>query len=216
MEARIQKRGHCQGCGRLQAATAGVLAHHGYKVEYGYFNGTCFGAKKLPLEVSRELLDSNVAKALASADEFEARALRFKNGEADPAHYRKGHSKTGRLVPYAELDEMDRRRARAAAIAHCEAQAHGLRGWVKDMLALADRVHGQPLLEVKVNDQSKVIGVGDTVKVWGREVVVVAIENRRAQGVGPGINGQYVDHVIWQDGDKRHAYPKRYARKVVA
>jgi len=43
--------GTCQACGRKQAVKAnGLLAQHGYTVDYGYFNGTCSGSDYRPLE----------------------------------------------------------------------------------------------------------------------------------------------------------------------
>jgi len=53
--ANIKTAKTCQWCGRLQQAKNGRLAHHGYTKEYGYFNGTCRGARELPFEIDREV-----------------------------------------------------------------------------------------------------------------------------------------------------------------
>lgn len=44
--------GTCQACGRSQAVSRkhGTLAKHGYTTESGYFNGTCSGSDRRPLE----------------------------------------------------------------------------------------------------------------------------------------------------------------------
>lgn len=48
--------GTCQACGRVQAVKAnGLLAKHGYTVDYGYFNGTCSGSDSKPLEQETSL-----------------------------------------------------------------------------------------------------------------------------------------------------------------
>lgn len=219
MKERIQTRGHCQGCGRLQAAGP-KLAHHGYTVEWGYFHGTCYGAKELPLEVSRELLDKNVAGALREADNLEDKALKLEQRELDPVHgkVRDGSDRRGyKLVPYDELSEPMKAKARIELVASCRAEARHLRSWAPMMQKLADEVHGKPLVEVKVGDQSKVINVGDRVKVCGGVVVVSKIQYATARGVGPYVNGTYIEHVYWlgEDGAE-HRYPKRYARKVQA
>jgi hypothetical protein len=46
MEKRIQFRGVCCVCGKLHATKDGMLVNHGYSVEWGTFNGVCFGANK--------------------------------------------------------------------------------------------------------------------------------------------------------------------------
>ena len=48
--------GECQVCGRVQKLPNGTLAKHGYTVQWGFFEGTCWGADSLPLEVDNSLL----------------------------------------------------------------------------------------------------------------------------------------------------------------
>lgn len=220
MEARIQYRGHCPHCGRQQAVVSGGMAKHGYTVSWGFFNGTCAGAELPPIERFPKGALSWAGELRRISDRKADEALKYEQGELEPEGMRQRYSEFGRrkvrIIPYAELNDRQKRECRAIAAGEARHASKELMALAEYLERLVAEVGGQPLIEVKVGDQSKVINVGDTVKVWGREVVVVAIENRRAQGVGPGINGQYVDHVVWEDGDKRRAYPKRYARKVVA
>lgn len=58
------------------------------------------------------------------------------------------------------------------------------------------------------------INVGSKVKIGGRVVEVTAIRYATARGIGPGINGQHVEFVYWQEDGKERGYPKRYARLV--
>lgn len=44
--------GTCQACGNVQKLPNGVLSNHGYTKEWGFFSGTCPGAKRAPLEES--------------------------------------------------------------------------------------------------------------------------------------------------------------------
>lgn len=57
--------GSCQCCGRIQALPGGVLAKHGYTVDYGWFNGVCQGAGYLPYEQSCGLIESFIKSAKA-------------------------------------------------------------------------------------------------------------------------------------------------------
>lgn len=54
--------GTCQLCGRTHKVNnkTGLIATHGYTVDYGYFQGECFGGHKLPLEKSCDVLKDNI------------------------------------------------------------------------------------------------------------------------------------------------------------
>jgi hypothetical protein len=68
--------GICQACGRRQAVhvNSGLIAKHGYTTEYGYFNGTCDGSDKLPLELDTKVNVAIVASIYKWAAEQEAKA----------------------------------------------------------------------------------------------------------------------------------------------
>lgn len=218
MQERIQERGHCQHCGRLQAANP-TIAKHGYTVDYGWFNGVCSGADYWPLEKSRIELDAQVKRLRYWADEADDKALKLEQREVDPEGHNERYHESGRrktrLVPYAELSEAGKKQCRENAVYQLRRKARDFRGYANDLLALAEKVHGQPLVQVKINDQAKVIQVGDRVKVCGQEVVVTKLGYKEARGVGYRINGQHIEHVFWIGVDgKERGYPKRYARKL--
>ena len=51
----------CQCCGRAILAETGLIAHHGYERPYeGYQTASCFGARHLPFEVSRDRLGQEI------------------------------------------------------------------------------------------------------------------------------------------------------------
>lgn len=223
MKERIQERGHCQACGRLQAANP-ELANHGYTVEHGYFHGTCPGARKPALEVDRSILDEQMAGLLAWAASLEDRALKIEQREELPLTYQeeKFEGWVGRKAKYtmviklyADLDDYSRNHKYNALACNLRNQAKGGRDHAAMMYALADQVHGQPLVQVKVNDQSKVINVGDQVKIWGRVVEVTKIADAVARGCGPYLNGNHMPHVFWMEDGKELKAPKRSARKVM-
>jgi hypothetical protein len=157
METRDQMRGHCQGCGRLQAANPN-MAQHGYTVEAGYFNGVCYGARHAPLEKERDLLDATIVAIAKRADEDEDRALRLEQREEDPIEkverrqigYGRNRSYEYIKTPYAELDEYEKRQLREVLVWELRRDAKHGRAWIKDMQALAETVHGKPLQLNKV------------------------------------------------------------------
>ena len=63
--AKATHKGTCQVCGRVQAINAktGMLAKHGYTVEWGWFEGTCRGSDHLPFEKSCELVKKSIVWA---------------------------------------------------------------------------------------------------------------------------------------------------------
>ena len=67
-------KGHCQVCGRVQAVSTNdnLMAKHGYDVQFGFFNGTCIGSDKKPLEVSKRISEvtiSNMKNAIEAKRE---------------------------------------------------------------------------------------------------------------------------------------------------
>lgn len=55
-KAKATHQGECQICDRVQKLPNNVLSQHGYKVEFGFFNGVCPGSKHKPYELSCELI----------------------------------------------------------------------------------------------------------------------------------------------------------------
>jgi glutaredoxin len=64
-------KGHCQACGRVQAVSTddNSLAKHGYDVQFGFFNGTCSGSDKEPLEVSKRFSEVTISKMKNAIEE---------------------------------------------------------------------------------------------------------------------------------------------------
>jgi len=71
----------CQICGRPILANTGVIAHHGYKRPGGWQTASCFGARELPYEQSRDAIPT----CIASIERFIARKeARIAELEMDP------------------------------------------------------------------------------------------------------------------------------------
>ncbi|MGR8918002.1 MAG: hypothetical protein ACU85V_00165 [Gammaproteobacteria bacterium] len=164
-------RGTCQACGRVQAVSTstGLLAKHGYSVEWGYFSGECRGSDELPLEVSTDVAREVIAGVAAHCEKLEARA-------ADPASiasiaidfkvdFRDADRKRVTVSSDAELDALrDEYRGRVpvytnfAGLQHDTADrmgreaAHG-RAFVADLEALIEKRHGADLIPVQAAEE---------------------------------------------------------------
>lgn len=62
--------GTCQICGCVQKLPGGVLARHGYTLEYGFQNGTCSGSQNLPFEQDNTLAISALSTYQSYLDNF--------------------------------------------------------------------------------------------------------------------------------------------------
>jgi hypothetical protein len=60
--AKATHNGTCQACGHVQRLPGNLLAKHGYTVEWGFFNGTCGGSDRKPLEVEKTFTETIIAQ----------------------------------------------------------------------------------------------------------------------------------------------------------
>jgi hypothetical protein len=63
MKTKATHYGTCQLCGSLQKLPNGVLALHGYEVDWNQFHGICRGAGYAPFEQSKELAVEEMRRA---------------------------------------------------------------------------------------------------------------------------------------------------------
>jgi len=70
-KGRATHKGSCQGCGSVQMLPNGVLAKHGYTVEWGFFSGVCQGSGWKPFETHTDLIEGFIARAEALVEEKE-------------------------------------------------------------------------------------------------------------------------------------------------
>lgn len=66
MKNKATHYGTCQFCGSLQKLPDGVLAFHGYEIEWHQFTGGCSGSGRLPFEQSRDY----ALTCLANSEQF--------------------------------------------------------------------------------------------------------------------------------------------------
>lgn len=169
MSDKIQLRGHCQCCCRIQAVTGGRVAKHGYEVKNrgagGWFSGVCSGHQYAPVEVERTVLDSVVASIRNQIAELRALADRHEAGTAHPATCRtsKYDSRTQEYVrvPWDEAEEWERADEIKSAIWNLRQRANAGASQADMMIRIADERHGQPLIEVARDAKPAPIPVGE-------------------------------------------------------
>lgn len=221
-------RGTCQVCGAQQAVNnvTGYIAKHGYTVKhYGFFNGTCTGSDKQPLEVSRYVTDNTIAwlreRVALAAD---MRAVDLASGAVEPRWTKMGERnprtfERARIAcDKSELTTYDQDSQLRSAIYAAQQEARHARAHARDLTQLIADRHGKALTPVVRADKPKV-AVGAVVKAYGKEATVVGIETRECRGCGPNLNGQHIPHAVLQyeglQGRKTIYVPVRLIRTVI-
>jgi hypothetical protein len=81
-------KGTCQACGNTQKLPNGRLSNHGYTKEFGFFNGTCMGAKQLPFEQSCDLIKDFIESAKNRIEELNSQIETLKNSKSTSVEIR--------------------------------------------------------------------------------------------------------------------------------
>ena len=168
--SRIQTRGHCQCCGRIQAVDSRV-AKHGYEVkdrgDYGYFVGVCRGHDYAPMEVSREKADDVVTAVREDLVAMGHRIELLQTGKSHPEKITTNRCEwiNGKLVPieipWADASKYERDDGIESAIYRLVSRIRSATSFANQHEALVNRVHGQPLTEVKLEAPATRIQAGE-------------------------------------------------------
>ena len=147
-----QIRGNCQCCGRQQAVQAqsgrfigGVMSKHGYTVEQGWFNGVCSGRNHPPLQISRTVTDKIIADINAEVPELIAKANKVKAGEITPKFVKTFKKQE---IPFEQGNPREQHAARTSLEWAYRNRARTGEHFAESMAKVADKYHGQPLVEV--------------------------------------------------------------------
>jgi len=211
-KANIQIRGNCQCCGNDQAVVRGYASKHGYTVNNGWFNGVCSGQHYEPVQVSRVQTDRIVESVRESVAALRVELEAVASGKVTPKTVVKGYGKNQTEIKFSDATLCDQAQAVESlkrAIAH---RINAGEDFAKHLEAVANKYHGKPLTEIKLDEVG--VTVGSIVKVYGSAVTVTKIEYRVARGVGSSVNGQHILHVVFERDGKEFAYPKRFAKLV--
>lgn len=148
---KIQLRGHCQRCGREQAVKNGTMAHHGYTVRDGWFQGVCSGRSFQPVEFSRATLDKTVEAVRAQCVELRAQAEAL----TDQANWPETITiydrtiRQDKKVPLASFSELKQREHINNLKLQLKNRAYMGDNHCDKLLATADKFHGRPLIEIR-------------------------------------------------------------------
>lgn len=172
-KTRFQLRGHCQRCGNQQAVKNGTMAHHGYTVKDGWFQGACSGHSFKPVEWSRTTLDKTVEAIRDQITNLRegASLLSSKAYWPTTAVVYNRFTRQNETVTLADLPEhkaqaivqgqIDERLNRARA-----GEAH-----IAYLLEVAKLYHGKDLIEVERDAGPEPINPGDKVTLPTRGLI---------------------------------------------
>lgn len=159
----LQLRGHCQRCGNQQAVRNGRIAHHGYVVRNGWFQGACSGYQYAPIEYSRTTLDKTVEIIRDQITNLRESASLL----SSPAWWPKEVLVYNRvlrkdeLVPLASLSEVRAKEIIRARINGDLSRARAGEEHIAYLLEVAALYHGKDLIEVERDAAPEAILPGD-------------------------------------------------------
>lgn len=153
-------KGNCQHCGRVHAVknSTGLMAKHGYTVDWGFFNGTCGGSDRMPLQQDRSETDFFAASCVARAEKLEEATIESITEVQVTVRSRVNGRTTSETKmmdreEYAAHAAADRSRslwtfegAQKTEMLKFKRQAKMLREHSKELLEMADKVHGTDLI----------------------------------------------------------------------
>lgn len=142
MKNKATHYGTCQICGSLQKLPNGVLASHGYQIEWNQFHGICIGSGHAPFEQSKDRAEAEIVRCTELLEQHPALP------KPDKADWY-SHRKDPEVVAY--LSRRDMRR-----------NWEGMVRWLKPR---CEKWSVKPLREVSEEDRK-----AETVKVASRNV----------------------------------------------
>lgn len=158
-----QYRGHCQCCGREQAVRfpAGLIAHHGYTVKDGWFQGACAGHQFAPIETDRGIADSVVMDVLKQVEELRLNLDRINRGEMLPETVKVRRGTLVASVPYSNATLDEQARSVNGMRFRTEQRIRAGEQFAKMIQDVADAYHGQPLKQVAKKEAPAPIRIGE-------------------------------------------------------
>lgn len=182
MKNAMQFRGHCQYCGREQAVKNGTMAHHGYTVEHGYFNGPCTGHNYQPIEKVRNDADTLIIGVRREAGDMDARIAALNLGTVKPETIKLGVSMRGKpdTKPFSEGTPYEQQREINRVVFLLERRAKQARDFADQLEVIVNTFHGKPLREVAAAEKPAPIRHGERRALEGGRVAkAVRVEGQR-------------------------------------
>lgn len=191
---KIQMRGHCQVCGAQQAAVRGGMSKHGYSVKDGWFVGICSGEHHAPVEQSRQHLDLVCADISKQVAEMTARIENLRTGVEQPSKLPVWDGREGKyhMTPVAEMSNHERETGLNTVVWELENRVRAGSRHVEDLIAIADKFHGQPLVEVdtQANKPEPIVWGEQRVNESGRTLTCTHTDGGRVYWQGVDYQGR--------------------------
>jgi hypothetical protein len=137
------------------------MAKHGYTVEHGWFQGACSGESSEPMQKSRTRTDGIVAKVRADVAKLLEQKNKLEAGTAKPEFINRGTERKPDLIPFAEGDKFDQHKAVQQVIRSLTIKAEMGTSFADMLVEMADKYHGQPLVQVEKKEPPMPIYRGD-------------------------------------------------------
>jgi hypothetical protein len=154
----------------------GVLAKHGYTVDWGFFNGVCSGAEDKPLEHDKTHTEAIIRQLReVHAAVLDQRASDLKSGAIEPTFYKRVRNEKSTSfrdreidieVKRVELSDYEAQQQIARAVYRAERDAQQARSHAAMLEKLIETRFGQALYPVS---DRKVLAVGDRVLIGGKK-----------------------------------------------
>lgn len=172
-KSNIQLRGHCQCCGNDQALRTNQIAHHGYTVKNGWFQGACHGFQYAPVEASRDVLDRTVEAIRDQVTNLRegASLLSSKANWPKTASVYNRRTRQDETVTLADLPEHKAQEIIDGQINQRLHRANVGEAHVAYLLEVAKLYHGKPLIEVPRDAGPEPINPGDKVTLPTRGLI---------------------------------------------
>jgi hypothetical protein len=191
---KIQMRGHCQVCGAQQAAVRGGMSKHGYSVKDGWFVGICSGEHHAPVEQSRQHLDLVCADISKQVAEMTARIENLRTGVEQPSKLPVWDGREGKyhMTPVAEMSSHERETGLNTVVWELENRVRAGSRHVEDLIAIANKFHGQPLVEVdtQANKPEPIVWGEQRVNESGRTLTCTHTDGGRVYWTGVDYQGR--------------------------
>lgn len=162
----VQYRGHCQCCAREQAVVHnGNMAHHGYTVKNGWFDGVCQGHQCAPIERDHEVADRIIADVRKQLVDLRAQVAQLRMGEVFPEFietYRDLRGREKMRIPYADATPYQQQEGVNRLLFSIEGRIRAGDDFIQMLERAISLYHGKPLLEVAKQAAPEPILIGET------------------------------------------------------
>jgi hypothetical protein len=143
-----------------------VLAKHGYTVEYGYFNGTCRGSDRQPIQTERTITDATIVGLGKFAAECDESAANLRAGTTHPSRIKTGEKLNPATSRYEAVyiaweagSDYQKLQAVERAVNGAERDASHARAHARSLKKMAEELHGTALVAIddfrKAADEAK-------------------------------------------------------------